>query len=398
MSEKYIRGYKFKIYPTEEQKEKLNRYIELHRAIYNWAIEQEQKICKLHKNGESEYGFYNFRELCALFTAEKRKPESEWMKELPDHTARTALRNVTNGYKRFFKGQNFNKPWFKDKKTCKKAFGTRNNRFKIHNDGIKIEGMQDSYIKLGFKSGMYYNKVINPVITLDNLGDYYISFSVEEDIVPLDTPKTDVIGIDLGTRQTIILSTGEAFNQPNEKLKKLDRRIRRLEKHIARDRNRRYEIARRTRTKYEDIPKSKRELKREFKKNKLLRKQHNIKDTFYHTIIKREVIDRNPECVIMENISVTEMHRTGPYLSSQIAQVSFYDIICKTRDKCNKHNIPFIQAPRDFKSTKTCSNCGYEKDLKGYHRYICPNCGMKMDRDINAAINLKNYGLEILNS
>jgi putative transposase len=251
--------------------------------------------------------------------------------------------------------------------------------------------MQKSYIDLGFDSGLYLNKVINPVITLDHFGHYYVSFSLEEECKSLETPKTEGIGIDLGCRQTFTLSSGEIFNQPKEKLNKIDNRIRKLDQQITRDQKRRYAISRRTRTKYEDVPKSRRQIIRELKKNKLLRKKHNIKDTFYHTVLKQLVL-RNPEYVCMETFSVIDIVEQAPYLASQIAQVSFYDILRKMKDKCDMYNIPFIQAPRDFASTQICNNCGYKQDMDGKHTYKCPICGMVEDRDINAAINLMNYG------
>lgn len=390
-----IRGYKFRIYPTEEQAKKLDSYIELHRAIYNWAIEQEQKIYEDYKEGKSEYNFYSFNNLCSLFTKTKKNPGNEWMLQIPDHTARTALRSVTDGYKRFFRGQNKGKPGFKKKGRCKDSFGTRNNRIKIHNTGIKIEGMQDSYIDLKFDCGMFLNKVINPVISKDNLGDYYASFSIEEEVHNLNTPKTEGIGIDLGCKQTFALSTGEIYNQPKEKLEKLNKRISELDKQITRDNNRRREEAERTRTKYEDVPKSKRQLKREYKRAKLYKKQHNIKDYFYHTTTK-DVVMRNPEFVSMETFMVSKIRQDNKYTSSELSKVSFYDITQKMKHKCDANGVPFGQAPRDFASTQTCNNCGYKYDLRNKRTYKCPNCGMEMDRDINAAINLRNYYIQYL--
>lgn len=393
-----LRGYKYKIYPTEEQACQLDRFIDLSRYVYNWGIAKEKEIHEQYKNGESEYGFYNFIELCSIFTNERNNnPDLYWLKDIPLTTSRLALRNVVNGYKRFFNKQNKH-PHFKSKKKCKRteaSFNTRNDRFKIHNNGIKIEGMQKSYISLGFDSGLNLNKVINPVISKDNLGEYYVSFSIEEESKDLDTPKTEGIGIDLGVRRTFTLSTGEIYNQPKEKLNRLETKRRRIDRHVTRDINRRLSESMRTKTKYEDIPKSKRAIKRELKRKKLYRKISNIKDTYYHTITK-QIVMRNPEYVCMETFSVMGIGKENSYMYKVLHGVSFYDITCKMRDKCNQYNIPFIQAPREFASTKTCSNCGHVKNMSGKHTYKCPICGMVEDRDINAAINLKNYGSQFI--
>ena len=79
-----------------------------------------------------------------------------------------------------------------------------------------------------------------------------------------------------------------------------------------------------------------------------------------------------------------------------LRDVSFYDITQKMKYKCENRNIPFIQAPREFASTQICSNCGHQKKMYSNHTYKCPICGMVEDRDINAAINLKNYGSQFI--
>ena len=397
------RGYKYRIYPTEDQAKQIDDYMHLFRRVYNWGIAKEKEIHELHKQGLSKYGFYNEKELYALLTIERNKPENEWLRKIPLTTGRLALRNVINAFNRFFSGEN-RYPRFKSKKKYKKSkssFNTRKDRFRIKDGCIKIEGISTD-ISLGFESGLLINendkaktKAINPVITKDVLGNYYISFSLDEESKDLDAPKSKGIGIDLGIRQTFALSTGEVFNQPKEKLDKLERRRRRQQKHVTRDINRRLKESMRTKTKYEDIPKSKRAIKRELKLNKTYRKIHNIKDTYYHTITKR-IVERNPKYVCMETFSVTKIEKDYKYMSKYLANTSFYDITKKMKDKCALYGIQFIQAPREFPSTKKCNNCGSIKNMDGKHTYRCPVCGMAEDRDINAAINLMKFGSQFI--
>ena len=391
---KFNRGYKFRIYPTEGQAKQIDKYIDLFRYVYNWGIAKQEERYKQYKNGLCKYGSYNYMELCYLLQEERAKSENKWLCEIPLLTSKLALRNVINNYRRFFNKASTHSPRFKKKNKCKKSFNTRNNRFSLINDSIKIEGIK-TRISLNFDSGLILNTATNPVISKDNLGNYYVSFNIEEESKSLNIPKTEGIGIDLGVRQTFTLSTGEIYSQPKEKLDKLDRRLKLINRHITRDVNRRFEESKHTKTKYEDIPKSKRAIKRELKRDKLYRKKHNIKDTFYHTITKR-IVDRNPKFVCMETFRVRKIQRDNLFISDKISQVSFYDITQKVKEKCEARNIPFIQAPVEFPSTKKCNNCGNEKDLHGYHTYKCPVCGMKIDRDINAAINLMNYGSLIM--
>ena len=392
----YMHGYKFRIYPTEEQSKQLDTFIHLFRKVYNWGISKEEEIYEQYKQGLSEYGFYGFYDLCSLFTIERNKPENYWLKEIPNTTARLALRNVTIAYKKFFKGIN-NYPKFKSKKNCKKSkssFNTRGDRFRIEDNCIKIEGI-NTRISLGFNSGLMFTKCTDPSISKDNLGNYYVSFSLEEESKSLEIPKSEPIGIDLGVRRTFTLSTGEIYNQPKEKLAKLECKRRRQQRHVTRDINRRRSEAKRTITKYEDIPKSKRAIKREQKLRKIYRKIHNIKDTFYHTITK-QIVMRNPEYVCMETFGVRKIEKENKRMYKILVDTSFYDITLKMKHKCEMNNIPFIQAPMTYASTQICSNCGGIKKMYSNHTYKCPNCGMIEDRDINAAINLRNYGSLII--
>lgn len=388
----YMHGYKYKLYPTEDQKEKIDQLIDLVRYAYNWGIAKEREIYNQYLQGLSEKSYYSYFDLDQLFRKERdENPEMHWIKNFPTTPAKYALRNVDSGYKRFFKRQNKSKPHFKSKKKCKKSFNARHDTFSVKGDAIKMEGI-NGCISLGFDCGINIKKVINPVITKDIFGDYYVSFSIEEECKKLNAPKSDGIGIDLGVINTFTLSTGEIYTQPNNKLNKLEKRRKRQQRHVTRDINRRLKEADRTKTKYEDIPKSKRSIKRELRLAKMYRKIHNIKDTFYHTITK-QIVMRNPEYVCMETFSAMEIQERQFGASKYLVNTSFYDIICKMKNKCNTYNIPFIQAPKNYPSSQICHNCGFRKKIHGDRIYKCPVCGMIEDRDINAAINLRNFGI-----
>ena len=330
----YMHGYKYKLYPTEDQKEKIDQLINLARYAYNWGIAKEREIYEQYLQGLTEKSYYTYFELDSLFRKERdENPEMYWIKDFPTTPAKYALRNVDSGYKRFFKRQNKSKPHFKSKKKCKKSYNARHDTFSIKGDAIKMEGI-NNYISLGFDCGININKVINPVITKDNFGDYYVSFSIEEECKSLSIPKSDGIGIDLGVKNTFTLSTGEMYTQANNKLNKLEHRRRKLQRHVTRDINRRLDESKHTKTKYEDIPKSKRSIKRELRLAKIYRKIHNIKDTFYHTITK-QIVMRNPEYVCMETFSAMEIQARQSGASKYLVNTSFYDIICKMKNKCN---------------------------------------------------------------
>lgn len=389
---KLLRGYKFKIYPTEDQKDQINQLIDFTRAVYNWGLGKEYELFEQHNNktAKHKYKIYSYFDLEKMFREERdTNPKKSWFGDHPLTTAKYALRNVHRGLKMFLDHINPGKPKFKKKNQCKKSFNTRQDTFKIKYDKVRFEGV-DGFIDLKFDSGLDYDRVINPAVSLDNLGNYYVAFSLEVEMPDNDKSKSEPLGIDLGLVNTMTLSNGMTFNQSNKKIQRIRHRRKRKQRQVTRDINRRLEIARHTKTKYRDIPKSKNAIKRELDLNKSFKKEHDIKNTEYHTFTKR-IVDMNPEYVVMETFQVRRIQRQNPYLSSKIAQVSFYTLTHMMKYKCENRNIPFIQAHLNFPSSQICSNCGSVKKTKK-RQYKCTVCGLSIDRDINAAINLKKYG------
>lgn len=138
------------------------------------------------------------------------------------------------------------------------------------------------------------------------------------------------------------------------------------------------------------MPKSKREIKREKIINKKYIKIHNIKNTYYDTIIKR-IMDTNPKAIVMETFEYNKIIHSQKYMTKYMVDTSFYDITQKTKYQCNKRNIPFIQAPVQYASSQICSNCGNRIKIGNKKIYRCPICGNTLDRDLNAAYNLEDF-------
>ena len=392
MNEKiFYKGYKYQIKPTEEQKKLINRFIDLYRFVYNWGIAKEDENYKLYEQGKSKYKFLNFLSLSYEFTKFRHQSENNWILELPLTTSRLALKDVVNAYTMFFNKHNKH-PKFKSKKLSPKMFKTRSERFFLTENGIRIEGLpgRKDLIPMSFNCGFKKSdKIIQPVISIDNIGNYWVSFSVIEQCKTIEKPKTDSIGIDLGIRKTFTLSTGEVYNKPIEKLNKLDRRIKMISHHVSRDINRRKAEAERTKSKYDDIPKSKRETKREIIKRKLYKKKHDIKNNFYHEVAK-DIVLRNPDHIIMETIPVQNTVRKKQYMAKSMSQADFYWIMTIVKQKAKEYGVDFIQADRNFPSSQICSHCGHIQNIGNKKVYKCKNCGLQIDRDLNAALNLRD--------
>lgn len=396
----YLHGYKCRLYPTEEQKMLINKYIDLYRRVYNWGISMEENLYQQKKEGKSTKGFYTFYQLSTIFTQYRKSDEGRWSLELPINTARRALKDVVNAYKMYFNGYNHH-PHFKSKNKTYKTFKTENTRFYIDKNMVRFEGLikghgpkatKENGINVKYDTKLRYNQNIKyhaVCITLDHFGNYWVTYSIYEPIRSLDKPKTEPIGVDMGIRKTLTLSTGEVFIRPNNKIDKLDKRLRREQRHYTRDIKRRKLEAKLTNKQYDEIPKSTRSQKRLLKINKLKKRITNIKNNFYHETIKQIVL-RNPESIAIETTNIKTLLRQHHKNNHQLFHSDFYKMACIFRDKCNTYNIPLIEASPAFKSTQICSNCGNIKHMSSQSIYVCHNCGLKIDRDYNAALNLRS--------
>ena len=403
MSKTFMHEYKMRIYPNDDQKEIIGQLIQLYMFVYNWGKSIEEEQYRKKKNGEAKYGFLSFFELCKQYKQFRNLPENAWLRELPLCTARLALRDVVQAYKDFFH-RGYGYPKFKSKKRSPKMFKTRNDRFYIDGDKVRFEGLpiidrrkgiMDT-IDIHYDFGWHKSdciKYIRPYICIDDFDNYWVAFCIAEPVVELNKPKSEPIGIDVGIRKTMTLSTGEVFNRPNTKIKRLDRRLRRANYRLHRDINRRRAEANRTKTKYEDIPVSNRAEKRADKVRKLYKKITNVKLNWYHNTIK-EIVTRNPECIVIETIKSGQLrqkhknHRRE--FRDALAHADFYTMHKIIEDKCNKYGIKLIKADKEYPSSQICSTCGYQQDIGSKHTYMCPICGTVIDRDYNAALNLRN--------
>ena len=388
-----MRGYRIPIYPTDSQKELIDKYFNLYRYVYNWAIEQERNQYQLYLDGkvDKKDNFISFGKLSKLFTKFKNKPENEWLKEIPRHTAENAIKSVIKAYVDMFKGIS-KLPNFKSRKSSVKKFGTRIEYFYFEDNMLRIEGLpkgEKIYTKYHTNNTMKDGiKYYSPTITKDNLGNYWTSFSKEKTISHKNYVfKHEPIGIDFGIRQTYTLSTGEVFNSPN--INKLIKKQKRLQRKCQKDRNRHIKLERTNPDK--DIPISKRAIKRTLELRKVYKKIHNVKNTFYDMVTKK-IINKTPSAIVIEDLRVRQLDNRK-FMTRQICKEYFYSMRKKFENKCEEYNIPLILAPRTYKSTQLCSNCGSEKKMGNKKVYICPNCGMRMDRDLNAALNLKKLAL-----
>lgn len=381
-----LRGIVVEINPTDDQKKLIHRTIEIYRAVYNLAID-------IHKKRYDEFGkSTSYYTLAKIFSDMRNNdPEYSWLKEIPISTIRQALVSAIKAYDAFFKG-NSKYPKYKSRKRSKKFFVTRSERTHSCGEYIKISGIGMVYAKnntIPSNTRLYHTQ-----LTYDGYGRYYFSCQIERDPIVLECEKHEPIGVDVGIRNMIATSDGEYyhFSDTSKYNKRLKRQSKRLSKHY-----RKYlDISIHTRTKYDDIPKSKNMQKLLYKQHKTIEKIKNKRSNDINVATKR-IVDKNPEAIVIEDIKVKRF-LSKPWMRKYAPSMCFYEIRRQLEYKAADRGIPVIVADKYYPSSQICSRCGNIRKIYNYERYNCPVCGLKIDRDLNAAINLRNLAYQNVNS
>ena len=377
----YLRGCRIKLYPTEEQKALINRAIQIYRAAYNAAL-------NIQKQRYKETGKYtSFYKMENIFSGLRNNDENySWLKEISMSNIREALADLDIAYRMFFKGiHRF--PKYKSKKDYKKGLGSRSDRCKIYGSKIYVSGIGSIEAKShGIPQG---TRMYDTRITFDGYDYWYTCMYKHEMIDMSSVPKTEPVGIDVGIRQFATTSDGEVYQLSD--ISKLQKRLRRQHKRMSRYYNRYLAESKRTTTKYEDIPKSKNMLKALKKQRKTYDKIRNKRNTDVHSITK-QIVSKNPSAIVIEDIKVRELQKDN-WFKKRYPYPCFAMFRVQLQYKAEDRGIPVIVADNQYPSTQICSCCGQRHKMSSAKLFICPYCGFRIDRDLNAAINLKALAL-----
>lgn len=373
------------IYPTKEQADKIIKFCNASRFAYNWAIALEEE------NYKSGNKFISGYDLTKRFTQFKKQEGNEWLKEISGRALKVAILNAAQSYDNFFKKKSKH-PKFKSKKHSKMSCATHEGTTIIERKRIRCE-------KLGWIKSHKHNipigenvKYLNHKLSFDG-DNFWFSVSVEIDDYNNDNKdKTDPIGIDLGIKTLATCSNGKTFQKAN--IKKEKKKLKRLQKKVSRYYQKMIDESKKTKTKFDKLPKSKNLLKLESQIRNIYRRIDNKLTTNIHTITK-QLIDENPSAIVIEDLNVSGM-RKNKHLSEKINEAKFYEFRRQLEYKCKWYGIDLIVADRWYPSSKICSRCGNKKvKLSLSERtYVCQECGCIIDRDYNASLNLKYLALQ----
>lgn len=375
-----IKSYKIRLEPNNKQNTLLHKSSGIARFAYNWALAREQEN---YKQGNK---FIQDGDLRKEFTLLRNNPAYLWLKEVSNDIPKQAIKDAVLAYKRFFKGQN-KYPNFKKKRNSHQSFYQDNFKIQITETHAYLSNI--GYVRFSEKGRLPVGKgknkeisVINPRITFDGL-NWYLSVGMECSVEVEEL--NGVVGIDLGIKDTAVLSNGVVIPNINKtnKIKKLEKRIKRLQKKIAKKyiKNK----------KGDHYIKTSNIAKLEKKANKIRKKITNIRTDFIHKSTT-SIVKTKPSKIIMEDLNIKGMMKNHK-LAKSIQDQSLSEFKRQLKYKCEWNGIELKLANRWFPSSKTCSCCGFIKPKLSLSErtFVCECCGFEIDRDLNAAINLKNY-------
>lgn len=370
------KAYKYRIYPNKQQEELIQKTFGCVRFVYNQCL--AYKIDK-YKNENVKLSKFDLNNWKNQFL----KKEYEWLKEVDKNALDYAIVNLDNAYQKFFKS-NSSYPKFKSKKNNKKSYTTYCNYSKISKPTIEIN-FKNNKIKLPklkwVKAKIHRDfdgKIKSATISQVPSGKFFVSILVETEHIPMESTGC-MIGLDLGVKDLVITSDGEKFdnlrliNKYEKKLIKQQRKLSHKQKGSKNWNKQRIKLAKI----YEEI--------------------YNTRIDHLHKI-SNKLINEN-QVIVSEDLSVSNMIKNHN-LAKSILDCGWYELTRQLNYKADWNNRQYIKIGRYTKSSQPCHVCGYinteTKDLS-VREWTCPQCGSIHDRDINAAINILNEGLRLLN-
>ena len=378
--------------PNKKQQTRLFQFAGSARFAYNWALSEE-------KRNHDECGkFMNDYELRKRFTLYKQEPQNRWLYTISNNVCKQAIKDAVKAYGKFFKGL-AGHPKYKSRKRSEPKFYVDPVMIKFTATHVKLENIAQSRKKNRQTVNWFRlaehdripigKKYLNPRISFDGL-NWFLTVGIEAEAQEI-TSSNDGIGIDLGVKDLAICSSGHVYKNINKtsRVRRLKKKQRRLQRKISRkyERNKKGESYQKTR----NIIKSEKQL---------LRLTHRLTDirTNYIQQATTEIVKREPSFIVMEDLNVKGMMK-NKHLAKAVQEQKLAEFYRIMQYKCEWHGIRFITVDRFYPSSRLCSFCGHKKqDLKLSDRtYICEKCGTVIDRDMNASMNLYQYGQSIMN-
>jgi len=368
-----VKAYKYKLRPTVKQRNKLNQAIGCARFIYNWGLSVRKDAYERDKSKVT------YVDTAKMLTSLKQQEEYKWLKDAAVESLQQSLRCLDAAFKNFFRDKSVGYPKFKSKRKSRESVKYVN---RVHFDfsAWRVQIPKIGKVKLcknrAFDQGVWKAKTLT--VHKDKCGGYWCTVVVHGDIE--ERPKTKVepqsaVGIDVGIKAFATLSDGSAIENPKF-LRRHERKLARLQRHFSKtqkDSNR-----------------------REAMRLKIARLQRKIANKRYDFLQKATTaLIGTYDTICLESLKVGNMMKNH-HLAKSIQDASWCEFKRQLIYKADWHGKNVLQVDAFFPSSKTCGCCGYKNDsLKLSDRFwACPQCGKTLDRDLNAALNIRNECLK----
>ena len=371
MTDGYLRK-TVRLYPDAQQSSTFFRYAGAMRWAYNEAKAISDRIYK--KTGKT----LSARQIRYLIRQERDHISGYgWLKEIPYHIIKKGVANYCKARQRFFKKVS-NAPVFKSKERTRPSFYQRTDNYrKVDRNHIKLSGIKKPVrVKVNMPERIY-----DPYIVFD--GKYwYLSYAFKSEAKDIELTE-EVVGVDVGIKTLATVSDGRTYPNINkeERIKKQKKRVKREQRKLSRiySRNGGNKNTSGYRKQKDKLKKAERRLK-------------NMRGTYNHEVSK-EIISSRPKMIVIEDLAVKNLMKNR-HLAKSIQDCALSDLLFKIKYKAEIQGTEVVKASRFYPSSKRCHRCGrLKKDLTLSDRIYKCSCGEIIDRDLNAALNLKEYGL-----
>lgn len=368
-----LKAYKYRLYPNKQQIEQIQKTFGCCRFVYNQCLSLKINKYKNENISMSKIDLNNYcnREL---------KKKYEWLREVDKWSLTNSIYNMDSAYQKFF-NEHTGYPKFKSKRDNKKSYNTNCNYTGKPTIEVSFEKNKIKLPKLKWVKAKIHREFIGKIksatISQNPSGKYFVSVLVETEHIPMESTGC-MIGIDLGIKDLLITSDGEKFDnirttkKYEDKLTKEQRKLSHKEKGSKNWNKQRIKVAR------------------------IHEKIHNTRIDNLQKISHR-LISEN-QVIVSEDLAVSNMVKNHN-LAKAISDCGWYELTRQLGYKAEWNNRQYIKVDRFYASSQTCNCCGYvnsdTKDLS-VRQWICPKCGAIHDRDVNAAKNILNEGLRIL--
>ena len=374
-----LRAVRIRLYPNATQATQINKLLGCCRVVYNTCLARKMKSYKENKISE------NLATLGKFFHNELLKDDNfVWLREQNTKVLKQAIIDMLNAYKNFFE-RHTGYPKFKSKKDNKQScrFELRAiSRKNIYIDyKLSLANIKNVKFKCSKKYAEYLQKhkanIRQATLTKLPCGEYWLSILVDGDLTHKVKESHHTIGIDLGIKDFVVTSDGEVFENLHFK-KNESKKLIRLQRQLSKKQNG-----------------SNNRNKARIKLAKAYKRITDRKQYYLHQV-SNYLIDEN-QVICMEDLNVNGMLKNHK-LAESIQELKLGEFRQMLEYKSKWYGRKLVFVDRFYPSSKTCNHCGYiNKKLKLYDRqWVCPDCGEIIERDYNAALNIRDEGIRLI--